>query len=169
MAIAALRRTLGGFHLFPRHGLRIGVLDTRIAEHMRMSANQFVIDGSDHVLERERTLLAGHLRVEDHLQQQVTELVLQVGEVAALDGLGHFVGFLDGVGRDTGEILLHVPRTAMLRIAQTRHDSEQGIELGERGFEPVEVWNRQSLALRRCQRGISQAKFSKAVARRQWQ
>ena len=50
--------------------------------------------------------------VEDDLEQQVAELVLQVGEVAAGDGVGHLVGFLQRVGRDRREGLLQVPGTA---------------------------------------------------------
>jgi hypothetical protein len=47
--------------------------------------------------------------VEHHLQQQVAQLVLQIGQVVAVDRIGDFVGFLDGVRRDAGEILLTGP------------------------------------------------------------
>jgi hypothetical protein len=34
--------------------------------------------------------------MKDDLQQKVAELVAKVGQIAALDGVGHLVGFLDG-------------------------------------------------------------------------
>ena len=54
--------------------------------------------------------LLGHLRVVDRLQQQIAQLSLQLGPVLPLDGVGDFVGLLDRVGRDGGEILLEYPR-----------------------------------------------------------
>ena len=58
------------------------------------------------------------------LQQKVAELVLQVGQVATLDGVGHLIGLLDGVGGDGGEGLLEVPRAAAVGVAQAGHDLE---------------------------------------------
>ena len=66
----------------------------------------------DDVGEGERAALLGHARVIDDLQQQIAELVLQVGEVAARDRVGDLVGLLDGVGRDRREGLLEVPGAA---------------------------------------------------------
>ena len=95
---------------------------------MRMPARHLVADRIDHVGERERALLLRHPRVEHHLQQQVAEFVLEVAHVAAIDRVGDFVGFLDGVRRDGREALLDVPRTAGLRIAQCGHDLEQALD-----------------------------------------
>ena len=64
--------------------------------------------------------LLGHARVEDDLQQQVAELVAQVFRVAALDGVGDLVGFLDRVRGDRREGLFEIPGTAAVGIAQAR-------------------------------------------------
>ena len=82
-------------------------------------------DRLDHVAERERVLLLGHAGVIDHLQQEIAEFVPEIVEIAARDGVGDLIGFLDGVGRDGREILFEVPRTAADGRAQRRHDLEQ--------------------------------------------
>ena len=80
-----------------------------------MAADQLGRDGLDHVAEVEGAGLLGHAGVEHDLQQQVAELVPEVVEVAALDGVGDLVGLLDRVGRDRPERLLEVPRTSAAR------------------------------------------------------
>jgi len=96
-------------------------------EHMRMAADQLVGDGAGNVVEVEAALLLGHARVKHHLQQQVAQLLAQVGAVATRDGVRNLVGLLDRVRSDGGETLLHVPRAAAFGIAQPRHDLEQAL------------------------------------------
>ena len=96
-----------------------------VAEHMRMAADQLRGDGLDHVAEIEGALLLRHAGVEDDLQQEVAELLAQVGEVAARDGVGDLVGLFERVGRDGREVLLEVPRAAGAGRAQRRHDLDQ--------------------------------------------
>ncbi|MNN07168.1 hypothetical protein D3C81_1199860 [compost metagenome] len=100
-----------------------------IGEHVWMAAHQLVGNAVDHLVETEALLFAGQLRVVDDLEQQVAELLAQVGEVATLDGVGDFIGFFQGVGDDARVVLLQVPRAAMLRIAQARHQVQQVVEL----------------------------------------
>ena len=90
-----------------------------------MAADQLFGDRLDHVAEIERALLLRHAGVEHDLEQQVAQLVAQVGEIAAGDGVGDLVGFLERVGRDGREILLQVPRAAGAGRAQRRHDLDQ--------------------------------------------
>ena len=84
----------------------------RVAEHVRMAADQLGRDALDDVAEIERAGLLGHPGVEHDLEQQVAELVLEVEKIAARDRVGDLIGFLDRVGRDGREILLEVPRAA---------------------------------------------------------
>ena len=91
---------------------------------MGVAADHFVADALDHIVEGEAACFAGHLGVEDDLQQQVAEFFFQVGHVVMGDGVGDFVGFLDGVGGDGGEGLLEVPRAAAVGVAQAGHDLE---------------------------------------------
>ena len=93
-------------------GVDVAVL---VGEHMRMPADHLARDGLDHVAERERVLLLRHAGVIDHLQQEIAEFVVEIVEIAARDGVGDLIGFLDGVGRDRRKILLEVPRAAGAR------------------------------------------------------
>ena len=60
-----------------------------------------------------------------HLEQEIAEFVAQIAEIAAGDGVGHFIGFLDGVRCDGRKILLEVPRAAAAGRSQRRHDLDQ--------------------------------------------
>ena len=90
-----------------------------------MPPDHLARDRLDHVAERERVLLLRHAGVKHHLQQEIAEFVAQIVEIAARDGVGDLVGFLDGVGRDGRKILLEIPRAAGAGRAQRRHDLEQ--------------------------------------------
>ncbi len=67
-------------------------------EHMGMATDQLAGDAVDHAGKFEAIFFPGQLAVVHHLKQQVAQLALQVIEVAALDGIGHFVGFFQGMG-----------------------------------------------------------------------
>src|SRR2546430_269808 len=92
----------------------------------------------DDVAEREYVLLFSHAGVEHHLQQEVTELVAQIVEIATRNGVSDLISFLDGVGRYRRKILLEVPRAAAAGRAQLRHDVEQAgnIAGGAHGVVP---------------------------------
>ena len=100
---------------------------------MRMPPDHLARDRLDHVAERERVLLFGHAGVKHHLQQEIAEFVAEIVEIAARDGVGDFIGFLDGVGRDRRKILFEVPRAAGAGRAQRRHDLEQGVRYRGKG------------------------------------
>ena len=86
---------------FPRDGLRLGVVDRA---HRRTRADGGAPSCRRSPRPRRRSANAPcssrHARMEHHLQQQVAEFVLQVGQVAAVDRVGDFVGLLDRVRRD---------------------------------------------------------------------
>jgi hypothetical protein len=109
-------------------GLRIAALGT--TEDMRVACDHLVGDRLDDVAEGKGVFFLGHACVKDHLEQEISEFLAKAGHVAAGDGIGDFVGFLDRVGRDGGEILLDVPRAAGSRIAQTRHEVEETVDRG---------------------------------------
>ena len=64
----------------------------------------------------------------DRLQQQITQLILKLIPILALNRIRHFVGFFDGVGRYSAEGLLDVPRAACFRIAEAAHDLEKPLD-----------------------------------------
>ena len=55
----------------------------------------------------------------DALPPEDTRLI---GPITALNGVGNFVSFFDGVRRDAGKGLLAIPRATRLRIAKAGHD-----------------------------------------------
>ena len=93
---------------------------------MWMAADHFGDHGFDHVIKCEASFLGCHLCMIDGLQQQIAQLVAEVGLVAALDRIGHLIGFLDCVGRYGREILLQVPGAARDWSPQRLHDSAEG-------------------------------------------
>jgi hypothetical protein len=125
-ALLRLRPPLRGLDLFPQMMAALGLAE----EDMRVAALHLVADRSDHVREREMAGFLGHAAVEDHLEQQIAELVLEIGHVAALTRVGDFIGFLDRIGRDRLEGLDSVPFAAGLRIAQPRHDRDEPFDIG---------------------------------------
>ena len=78
-------------------------------------------------------LLLRHAGVKHDLQQQVAQLLLEIGQVAARNGVGDLIRFLERIGRDGREILLQVPRAAGLGRPQRRHDLQQPADVAGRG------------------------------------
>ena len=114
-------------------------------EHVRVPRDQLVADAGRHVLEVETVVdLAGELGVEDHLEQQIAELLLEVRgsrtgpghrlSRQTLDGLDHLAGLLDQVGNEAAMGLLGVPRAL---LAQGRHHRDEPLELGVGGHQGV--------------------------------
>lgn len=89
-----------------------------------MPANQLAIQMIDHIGDGEVSLVCGHLRIEEHLQQQVAEFFGEMRKIAALDGVEHLVGFFERVLANGVEALLAIPRAAAGR-AQARHNGSR--------------------------------------------
>ncbi len=88
---------------------------------MRMPPDQLAVQMPQHIDDREVAGLIPHLRVEQHLQQQVAQFLRQVRPVLALDRVQYLVGLFQRVPADGGKALLAVPRASAGR-AQPRHD-----------------------------------------------
>ena len=123
------RRAFGfllGLDAIPRAlDVRGGQLSVLVGKDMRMPPDHLGGDGLDHVAESERILLLGHAGMKHHLQQEIAQFVAEIVEIAARDGVGDFIGFLDGVGGDAGKVLFEVPRAPAAGRSQRRHDLEQ--------------------------------------------
>ncbi len=98
-----------------------------------MAAYQLAVNGARHGRKVEPPALLGHPRMKDHLEQQIAELVAQLFRATELDGLGDLVRLFDRVRRYGCERLFAVPRTAVLRVAEARHEGDQ-IGHGSLGF-----------------------------------
>ena len=82
-----------------------------VAVDVRMTVDQFVAQGIGHVSEIERPLFLAQLRIEHHVQEQVAQLLLDALHIVIGDGVGQFVGLLNGVAAQRIESLLAVPGT----------------------------------------------------------
>lgn len=80
------------------------------------------------IVEVKAPLFLRHLRVKHHLEQQIAQRVAQIVKVGAVDCVDHFIGFFEGIRRDSGKGLLVILGTALFRIAQGFHDAQQAIE-----------------------------------------
>ena len=84
LARLALRRLLGRLDLVPlREHLVRGVDARRVAEHVRVAADELVGDAGDDGVDVERALGAAQRGVKHDLHQQVAQLLAVAGDVAA--------------------------------------------------------------------------------------
>ena len=70
----------------------------------------------------------GNSGLKHHLQQQIAQFIADVLQIAALDGVGCLIGFLDSVGCDRFKGLFDVPRAPFFRVAQMAHYLDDPIE-----------------------------------------
>ena len=114
-----------------------------VAEDVGMPAHQLVHDAADHVVDGEGALASGNFRLENDLEQEVTELLAQVlalAGAAVLDGVDDLAGLLERVLPQALERLLAVPGAAVRGEEATHHADEavQGaaVLLREGGHRP---------------------------------
>ena len=70
-----------------------------------------------------------HVGIEYALRADDADVYRLPATANLLDRIRDLIGFLDRVRRDRGEGLLHIPRATALRIAQPRHDRQQGVDV----------------------------------------
>src|SRR5690606_30779161 len=104
----------------------------RLAEDVRVAADELLHLEADYVLERERARRRlGDLGVENDVEQQVAELALELVPVGGVDGIDGFVGLFDQEVADGLVRLLAVPRAFP---AETPDDGDEvGVEVGDSG------------------------------------
>ena len=110
--------------LGPARQRLVGVLGVHLAEDVRMPVDQLAHDAVDHVVDAEGAFGVAQLGLEDHLQEQVAQLLAVVGDRAALQGVHDLVGFLDEVGQKGGQRLLAIPGAAVGR-QQPLHEAHE--------------------------------------------
>src|SRR5439155_25893853 len=94
------------------------------AEDVWMATRQLVRDAVADVGEVELALFARNPRLEDDLEEEVTQLLAMVSRVARFDGLDHLVRFLEEVGSERAQALLAIPGAAA-RFSYPFHDLDQ--------------------------------------------
>ncbi len=80
-----------------------------------MTPQQLLHDAAGDVVEIEPPFLRRDLRVKDGLQEQIAQLLPQIGVVARVDRLDDFVRLLDQSRAQAGMGLLAVPRAPIRR------------------------------------------------------
>ncbi len=101
------------------HGL--GVFGVHFAEDVRVAADELVGQGGGHVVEGELAAVLPDVRLEEHLQEHVTQLLAVVLQIVAHHGREQLVALLLQAGLDAGERLLTVPRAAVGRTQRLEH------------------------------------------------
>ena len=92
---------------------------------MRMTGHHFIADRIGDTVEGEKPFLLSDCGMINGLQQKIAQFSLQIGHIAARNGIGHLIGFFDRIGGNGAETLLNVPRAARVRITQAAHDIKQ--------------------------------------------
>ena len=80
-----------------------------VAEDVRVPADELLVDGARDRVEVAVALLLEQQRQEEDLEQQVAELVVELGRVVGERRVGDLVGLLDRVRDDRARRLLAVP------------------------------------------------------------
>ena len=92
--------------------------DLHVAEDVRVAADELLAAVLGDGAEVAGAALLEQQRQEVHLEQDVAELVEQLGVVAGVRGVGELVGLLDGVRHDRALVLLAVPRALDAQAAR---------------------------------------------------
>ena len=93
-----------------------------VSKNVRVAADQLAVEARDHIRDGEVPGLARHLRIKEHLQQQIAQLLAKILPMPALDGVEDLVAFLKGIFPDGVEALLAIPGAA-IGAAQPGHDA----------------------------------------------
>src|SRR4029079_670313 len=80
-----------------------------LAEHAGMPADELLVDAARDLVEVALVLLLEEPREEEHLEEEVSQLVAQLRGIVGERGLRDLVRLLDGVRDDRARGLLAVP------------------------------------------------------------
>ena len=94
----------------PKH--LMASLGDRFSENVRMTADKLFANSPDDVVELEGLSFACHLRVHDHMKQQIAKLFPQIGILRQVDRLNSFTALLAERLAQTLVSLLAIPGTA---------------------------------------------------------
>jgi hypothetical protein len=103
---------------------------------MWMASDQLLHYGAHAVIECEPPFFARHLRMKNHLQQQIAELLAKICVIAGVDRRSDFVGFFDDTLAERSVVLLPVPR-ASIGSPETGHNAEQLLQWRKSRVERV--------------------------------
>src|SRR5437773_9378043 len=94
---------------------------------MRVTAHELVANFGDYGVDVEFAVLFSELRLEDNVEEQISQFLGYSIEVLIIDGFEDFIDLLDQHRFERVEVLLLIPWTAV-RTTQPRHDLDQSFE-----------------------------------------
>ena len=97
-----------------------------LAEDVRVAADELLAHVLGDLREVAGAALLHEQRQEVHLEEDVAELVEQLGVVALVGRVGELVGLLDGVRDDRALVLLAVPRALHAQAARELVEARRG-------------------------------------------
>jgi hypothetical protein len=124
--VVALLPTLD---LLPLHE-KIATDDLLSSEHVRMPANELLVQPARDLVRVEGSLLTPDLGVNRDLEQKIAELVAEPRWIAGIERGERFVGLLEQVRSQRRVRLFAIPRAAVWR-AKPLGDAHDGVERGE--------------------------------------
>lgn len=89
-----------------------------------MPRHELLDDARDDVVDREGAFTTAELRLEDDLEEQIPELLAELGAVARIDRVDDLAGLFQRVFAQGLERLFAVPR-ATVRREQPPHDGDE--------------------------------------------
>jgi hypothetical protein len=126
---AGLAARLGALDLVPVRQHLAGVGDLHRAEDVRVAPDQLLAAVLGHLGERSRAALLEQQRQEVDLEEDVAELIEQLGVVAAVGGVRQLVGLLDRVGDDRALVLLAIPGALAPQPARELVEAPQRLDV----------------------------------------
>ncbi len=120
------------------------LVDLDRAEHVRMAAHELVVDHAGDVGEREPALLRGERGVEEHLEEQVAELLLEMARPSSLDAvervdrLERLVGLLEEMTGERAMRLLSIPRALAPQGAHELREANELVRRPERAASGIQ-------------------------------
>ena len=93
-----------------------------VSEDVGVAPDQLTIETGNHIRDIEVARLVCHLRIKDHLQQEIAQLLAKISPIAPLDGVEDLVALLERIFPYGVEALLTIPGAA-IGTAQPCHDA----------------------------------------------
>ena len=103
---------------------------------------------AEHIVNREVASLIAHLRIKEHLQQQIAQFFGKIRPMLPLDRVEDLVGLFQGVFADRGKTLLAIPRAAAGRT-EPRHDRNTLLKQCAGGVRPAAILQAHAFTLTR--------------------
>ena len=95
-----------------------------VCEDVGVAADELSVKRGSYIFDREVASFLSHLRIEQDLQQEITEFIAQVRPGAAIDCVEDLVGLFEGVALDRVKGLLTIPGAAA-GSAEAGHDGDR--------------------------------------------